>query len=153
MTEATRRRMRNSLLLVAPPATFLAGTLDRSLAGLTMVGCFMAWLLLDDVRLTSRGIHHLTLGPHELRVDLGIAREAVRWEDVGEVRVLDGDWPVLEILVHGRAPLRIPMELEPPAHARWLADAVMARGREAREVRGSSAEVPKTLRTVRDEVR
>ncbi|MCA9570193.1 MAG: hypothetical protein KC656_20255, partial [Myxococcales bacterium] len=151
MTEATRRRTRTALLLLGPIAWVLAALLDRSLAGLTMVACFVTWLLLDDVRLASRRTHRLTLGPRELHV--ADTREAVRWEDVGEVRVLDGDWPVLEVLVHGRAPLRIPMELEPPAHARWLADTVMARGREAREARGSSVEVPKTLRTVRDEVR
>jgi hypothetical protein len=91
----------------------------------------------------------LTLTPNQLVLVVDGERTEVPWNQVGIVSV-ERRAQSVTIRRALTEPLKIPMELEPPDHAVWLATTLEDRAKAARRQRGSAADVPASIRKIRN---
>lgn len=109
---------------------------------------------LDDALLPSVGplfsadggdrvFRTLHVGPQHLLLHDG---QTVWLPEVGRVRVENELQPHIVLQLAGGDEVEIAMEYEPVEHARWLAEALMARARELRRGNGTHADIPQALR-------
>lgn len=145
-----RRVVARNLVLVSgvPLLLVLSWTVAPWVGSMALFASIGAWFALEDPRLENKVVQRLVLTPRALHLSGGNVEEVVPLAEIGRVDALDGEEPVLVIQRREEPALRVPMELEPRAHAVWLARTLQEAARAARERSGSVLEVPAALRAV-----
>lgn len=103
-----------------------------------------AFKMLDPVRGAKKT--RLSVNPAQLEVRSDTATFTIPW---GEIGLVTENGRSVVVQRAGHEPLSIPMELEPPEHAVWLAMTIDERAMEARQERGTAADVPRSIRQLR----